>query len=217
MGCWSTSTPPPCLFHEWFCLRWFFFFPLKVNRGGLVHRFLREGWEKYQRWRNVAMSVSSAWYYELQFVIINNLKPSKSFQNGVPCNCPSFRFINISILLHSSIYIFIYVRSVCVCACVCAQVLSHVQLFATSWTVAHQAPLSMGFPSQKYWSRLPRDLPDSGIKPVSPASPALAGGFFPTEPPGKPMCTQVFYFLLNCLSVSCKHHKLSLPSTSHSM
>ena len=96
-----------------------FLFPLKVNRGGLVHRFLREGWEKYQRWRNVAMSVSSAWYYEPQFVIINNLKPSKSFQNGVPCNCPSFRFVNISILLHSSLYIFIYVRSVCVCVCVC--------------------------------------------------------------------------------------------------
>ena len=84
-----------------------------------MHRFLREGWEKYQRWRNVAMSVSSAWYYELQFVIINNLKPSKSFQNGVPCNCPSFRFINISILLHSSIYIlFMCVACVCVHVCV---------------------------------------------------------------------------------------------------
>ena len=54
-------------------------------------------------------------------------------------------------------------------------------------TVAHQAPLSMGFPEQEYWSGLPLpppgDLPDPGIKPVSPA---LAGGFFITAPPGKP-------------------------------
>ena len=52
---------------------------------------------------------------------------------------------------------------------------------ATPWTVAYQAPLSLGFYRQKYWSRLPfpspEDLPDPGIKPVSPA---LAGGFFTT-------------------------------------
>jgi len=60
--------------------------------------------------------------------------------------------------------------------------------FATPWTVALQAPLSMGFPRQEYWSGLPfpppEDLPDPGI---GPASPALAGRFFSTEPPGKPM------------------------------
>ena len=58
-----------------------------------------------------------------------------------------------------------------------AQLLSYVQLFATLWTVTHQAPLSMGFSRQKYWSVLPfpppGDLPDSGIKPTSPTSPAL--------------------------------------------
>ena len=201
-----------------------FFSSLKVNRGSLVPGFLREGWEKYQWWRNVAMSVSSAWYYEPQFVIMNNLKPSKSFRNGVPCNCPSLRFTNISILLHLlplSIYLYMCVACVCacvcVCVCMCAQWLSRVWLFATSWTVAHQAPLSLGFPRQKYWSRFPGDLPDPGIKPMFPACPALAGGFFTTEPPGKPMYIQVFYFLLNRLSISCKHHKLSLPSTSHSM
>ena len=51
--------------------------------------------------------------------------------------------------------------------------LSHVQLFATSQTVAHQAPLSMGFPRQEYWSGLPfsspGDLPDPGLEPRSPA------------------------------------------------
>ena len=66
----------------------------------------------------------------------------------------------------------------------------YVQLFATLWTVVHQAPLSMGFLRQEYWSGLPflspGDLPDPGIKPTSLASPALAGRFFTTELPGKP-------------------------------
>ena len=57
------------------------------------------------------------------------------------------------------------------------KLLSRVQLFVTPWTVGYQPPLSMGFPRQEYWSGLPcpppRDLPDSGIKPASPASPAL--------------------------------------------
>ena len=55
-----------------------------------------------------------------------------------------------------------------------ACVLSHVQLFVTPWTVALQAPLSMEFSRQKYWSGLPfpspEDLPNPGIKPMSPAS-----------------------------------------------
>ena len=55
-----------------------------------------------------------------------------------------------------------------------------------------QFPLSVGFPRQEYWSGLPfpspEDLPDPEIKPLSPESPVLAGGFFffTTEPPGKP-------------------------------
>ena len=66
----------------------------------------------------------------------------------------------------------------------------HVQLFATLWTVAHQAPLAMGFSRQEYWSGLPcppsGDLPDPGIEPASLMSPTLAGGFLPLAPPGKP-------------------------------
>ena len=64
---------------------------------------------------------------------------------------------------------------------------------ATPWTVAHQAPLSMGFSRQEYWSGLPcptpGDLADPGIEPTSPASPALAGRFFTTEQLGKPCLT----------------------------
>ena len=66
-----------------------------------------------------------------------------------------------------------------------AQLLSHVLLFATPGTRARQAPLTMGFSRQEYWSGLPfpspGDLPNPGIEPMYPA---LAGGFFTTEPPG---------------------------------
>ena len=70
----------------------------------------------------------------------------------------------------------------------CACLLSHfgpVQFFATVWTVAHQAPLSLGFPTQEHWSGLPfpsaGHLPDPGIKPLSLKSLALSGGFFSTS------------------------------------
>ena len=65
--------------------------------------------------------------------------------------------------------------------------LSPVQLFATLWTVAHQASLSMRFSRQEYWSGLPvpspGDLPDPGIEPRSPA---LQADALTSEPPGKP-------------------------------
>ena len=64
--------------------------------------------------------------------------------------------------------------------CVHAQLLSHVQLFVPLWTVAFQAPLSMGFPRQEYWSGFlflsAEHLPNPGIKSVSPAG-EIAGGF----------------------------------------
>ena len=70
--------------------------------------------------------------------------------------------------------------------CVC--MLSHfscVRLSATLWTVAHQAPLSMRFSRQEYWSGLPclppGDLPDPGIEIMSLIFPALEGGFFTTS------------------------------------
>ena len=64
------------------------------------------------------------------------------------------------------------------------QLLSRVRLFVAPWTAAHQAPPSMGFSRQEYWSGLPfpspGDLPDPGIEPQSPASQADA---LPSEPP----------------------------------
>ena len=65
---------------------------------------------------------------------------------------------------------------------------THVWLSVTPWTVARQASLSMGFSWQEYWSGLPfppsGGLPDPGVESKSPA---LAGGFFTSEPPGKPL------------------------------
>ena len=74
----------------------------------------------------------------------------------------------------------------------CAQSLSCVQLFATPWTVAHQAPHPWEFSRQGYWSGLPcpppGNLPDPGIEP---GCPTLQANSLPTEPPGKPKNTAV--------------------------
>ena len=68
-----------------------------------------------------------------------------------------------------------------------ARAFSHISLIATPWILAHQAPLSIKFSRHEYWSELlfplPEDLSNPGIEPASPAS---AGGFFTTEPSGKP-------------------------------
>ena len=89
---------------------------------------------------------------------------------------------------------------------------SHVRLFATPWTVTYQAPLSMGFSRQEYWSGLPfpssGDLPNPGIESRSPA---LQGDSSLSEPPGKPPvidkklpnCT--FWSCLFCFRVSKFH------------
>ena len=82
--------------------------------------------------------------------------------------------------------------------------LSHVHFFATPWTVARQAPLSMGFSRQEYWSGLPfpppGDLPTPGIEPVSLSSSAMAGRFFTTSatweaPPAKQNKAPVLFTL----------------------
>ena len=68
----------------------------------------------------------------------------------------------------------------------------------TAGIVAHQAPLSMEFSRQEYWSGLSfptsGDLPNPGIEPMSLVSPALAGGFFTTEPPGNQVTSVINLF-----------------------
>ena len=94
--------------------------------------------------------------------------------------------------------------------CAVADSHSHVQLFAIPWTVAHQAPLSMGILQQEYWSGLPcpspGDLPDTGIKPMSPCGSCIVGRFFTTEPSGKllwSLSKHNFWWLHNCPSLDC--------------
>ena len=119
-------------------------------------------------------------------------------------------------------------RRACVLSCS-----SHVQLFATLGTVARQAPLSMGFSRQEYWSGLPypppRNLPNPGIEPSSLMSPALAGGFFTTratwEAPTLITCMYVCFtieenqpwcLLLSPLFRGCRYNWLISLSTTHS-
>ena len=99
----------------------------------------------------------------------------------------------IQLYIHiKNVYILFQIPFPYVCVC---SVMS--DSFATLWTVACQAPLSMEFSRQEYWSMLPfptpGDLPDAGIELRSPESPALAGGFFTTVSPGKPLSFTGYY------------------------
>ena len=93
-------------------------------------------------------------------------------------------------------------HTLCFCdLCVYAESLSHVWLFVTPWTVAHQAPLSMGFSRLECWSGWPcpppGDLPNPGIEP---GSPTLQADSLPSEPPGKPWLLSKFVGYRNACS-----------------
>ena len=103
----------------------------------------------------------------------------------------------------------------------CAQLLSHVGLLTTPWTIAHKTPLSMEFFRQEYQSGLPfpppEDLPDPVIKSQSPASSALAGRFFTTcatkEAPSFPMLLLLSHFscVLLCVTPWMQPTRLLCP------
>ena len=85
---------------------------------------------------------------------------------------------------------------------------SHIGLFASLWTVACQAPLSLGFSRQEYWSELPchppGELPCPEMEPMSLMSSALTGRFFlPLVPPGKPQVVVTWAYFLWDNSLSC--------------
>ena len=109
------------------------------------------------------------------------------FQFWFPqCVCPA-----VGLLGHKAVLFAIYINyfhSSALKILMCCSVLiciSCVQLFATLWTVARQAPLSMGFFRQEHWSELPchppGDLPNPGIQPESLTSPVLTGRFLTTS------------------------------------
>ena len=98
--------------------------------------------------------------------------------------------------------------------CVCEREFSHFLLFATPWTVAHQAPPSMGFSRQEHWSGLPfpppGDLPNARIEPKSCLPLALASRPFTAAVPGKPCHT----FLLLLLSRFSRVQLCATPQTA---
>ena len=114
----------------------------------------------------------------VQFCLGHSLKRKKIFSNYIE----AYELKTITLFIEALTLVFSF-----------SSVLSHslVQLFEIPWTVACQALPSMKFFRQEYWSGLqfptPRDLPNSGIKPMSLASPALADGLFTTAPSRKPL------------------------------
>ena len=124
------------------------------------------------------------WYHKKIFIVTDLQKPSLPFSLKIKGYCPK----EIIEMKYKAIPM---KMPLCVWVCVSVCTLSHVQLFATLWTVACQAPLSMAF-SRQYWRGLPfptsGDPPIPGIEPKCLASPAiLAGRFFTTVPPRKPI------------------------------
>ena len=117
---------------------------------------------------------------------------------------------------YTYIYMCVYMcMYTCMCAC---SDFSPVWLFATLWTVAHQALLSPGFSKQKYWSGLPcpppGDLPDPGIEPESTVSPALRVDSLPLGHQGSPcahicICVCMYVHTCVCIYIYMKGKSLS--------
>ena len=118
------------------------------------------GLQQIQWWGLSWLSAFSYWHIMMTFQAVSSDTDGFPYA-WVPC-------FSLKLIMHASML-----------SC-----FSHVWLLATLWTIACQAPLSMGFFSQEYWSGLPfpssGDLPDSGIEPESLMLPALAAGFFTT-------------------------------------
>ena len=95
------------------------------------------------------------------------------------------------------------------CFCCCLDAKSN-QTLCDLTIVTHQAPLSMGFPRQEYWSRLPFASPEDLLNPESNPSPALAGRFFTAEPPGKPLIAKypsyIAYVFSSCPGLTVVSH-----------
>ena len=123
------------------------------------------------------------------------------------------RLLSLSIMLLRFIYL-------AAGACMLSS-FSHVQLFGTLWTVAHQAPLSLRFSRQESWSRLPcpppGDLSNPGIELVSPMSSALAGRFFTTRANWEVPCSRYQYFISVLCEIIFYHRDISFCLSIHQL
>ena len=136
----------------------------------------------------VSFSLSSLCFSVLGDVIVisSGSKILSSAMSSLPTNPPKAFFISVSVsVLSISFWLFSWISISPLLLFTCSCVLSHIQLFAAPWTVACQAPLSMGLPRQEYWSGFPSpgDLPDPGIKHTSPA---FQAGSLPLSHQGSP-------------------------------
>ena len=137
-----------------------------------------------QTW--IWIQLFTSYLYEILDLFLNLFYTSVFSPTKWGCQSATQRLCYRIVVRHKRVYRANLFLQSCICACL----LSHVWLFVTLWTVACQAPLSMEFSRQEYWSGLPfptpGDVPDLGIEPMSHVSPALAGGFFIAAPPRKP-------------------------------
>ena len=146
-------------------------FPTQGSNPGFLH------------WRQILYHLShqgSSWIPE--WVVYPFFRASSRPRNWTRISYIAGKFLTSWVTKEViSIYIHIYTHTR-TCVCMLAKLLHCVRFFVTLWTITHQAPLSVGFSRQQYWSGLPfpspRDLPDPGMETKSLVSPWLAGRFF---------------------------------------
>ena len=156
----------------------------------LVHGHIPRKWQSLDS--NTGTFPNEA--HQLPFLFL--IKFFKTVGNVHNINLPSGWFLIKWISIVNSLHITVqpisrtlFILCVCVCVCVCVKSLSRVRLFATLWTVARQAPLSMGFSRQEYWSGFP--FPSPGDFPTQGSNPSLL------------LCRQTLYPLSHQGSLVC--------------
>ena len=157
----------------------------KSTMSEVCHRKTGVNWNSSPRWGSVSPRLTTL-LPSFHIILFGRkslcVAPAYAMGSHIPPPWERGIYMNYKCITHIKVYwnsplLFVH-------ACMLNH-FGHVQLFATWWTIAQQAPLSMGSSRQEYWGGLPfpppGDLPNPRIKPTIPGSPALAGGFFTTS------------------------------------